>query len=109
MPAGSAVRNRSETVTIGTPRGEVEIARQETRGSRRDTGWRWFWLARRKGSGPWSEATTVREAIRKATLLSPSKAPSWLDEAAATAERQITGTGAESASTAESTSGVSDP
>jgi hypothetical protein len=67
-----------------------------------------LWLARRKGSGPWSEATTAREAIRKATLLSPSKAPSWLDEAAAAAERQITGTGVESASTAESPSEAGD-
>src|SRR6516225_6411850 len=28
MPGGSAVRNRSETVSVVTPRGEVEVARQ---------------------------------------------------------------------------------
>ena len=33
MPAGSAVRNRSEAVTVATPRGEVEVVRQEVRGA----------------------------------------------------------------------------
>jgi hypothetical protein len=36
MPAGSAVRNRSETVTVVTPRGGVEVVRQEMRGLRRN-------------------------------------------------------------------------
>jgi hypothetical protein len=96
MPAGSAVRNRSEIVTVMTPRGEVQVVRQETRGVRRGGSWRWFWLAHRRGSGGWSEATTAREAMRKAMLLSPGKLPAWLNEAAADAERQITGVGAES-------------
>jgi hypothetical protein len=91
MPAGSAVRNRSEAVTVVTPRGEVEVARQEMRGLRRDRSWKWFWLARRRGSGGWSEATVAREAIRKAMLLPPRKLPAWLDEAADEAERRLTG------------------
>lgn len=50
MPAGSAVRDRSETMTVVTPRGEVEVARQEMRGLPRGSSWTWFWLARRRGS-----------------------------------------------------------
>jgi hypothetical protein len=90
MPAGSAVRNRSETVTVVTPRGEVEVARQEMRGVRRSSSWTWFWLARRRGASGWSEATIAREAIRRAILLSPGKVPAWLSEAAAQAERELT-------------------
>jgi hypothetical protein len=90
MPAGSAVRNRSETVTVVTPRGEVEVVRQEMRGLRRGSSWTWFWLAHRRGSGGWSEASTAREAISKAMLLPPRKLPPWLNEAAAEAERELT-------------------
>jgi hypothetical protein len=90
MPAGSAVRNRSETVTVVTPRGEVEVARQEMRGLRRGSSWSWFWLARRRGSSGWSEASTTREAIRRAILLAPRKFPAWLNEAAAEAQRELT-------------------
>jgi hypothetical protein len=89
MPAGSAVRNRSEIVTVATPRGQIEIARQETRGLRRESSWSWFWLARRRGSVDWREASTAREAIRRATLLPAGKSPAWLNEAAAEAERQL--------------------
>ncbi len=89
MPAGSAIRNRSETVTVMTPRGEVEVARQEMRGLRRGGSWTWFWLAHRRGSGGWSEATTAREAIRRAVLLPPRKLPAWVNDAAADAERRI--------------------
>ena len=92
MPAGSAIRNRSETVTVVTPRGEVEVARQEMRGLKRGSSWTWFWLAHRGGSGGWSEASTAREAIRKAMLLPPRKLPRWLHEAAAEAERELTAT-----------------
>jgi hypothetical protein len=35
------------------------------------------------------DASTAREAIRRATLLAPRKPPAWLSEAAADAERQI--------------------
>jgi hypothetical protein len=90
MPAGGAIRNRSETVTVVTPRGEVVVARQEMRGLRRGTAWTWFWLARRKASSGWSEASTAREAIRRAMLLPPGKLPGWLNEAAAEAERELT-------------------
>src|SRR6516225_3726544 len=90
MPAGSAVRNRSETVTVSTPRGEVEVVRQQMRGLRRGSSWTWFWLAHRRGSGGWSEASTAREAIRRAVLLPPRKLPAWLNEAAAEAERELT-------------------
>jgi hypothetical protein len=58
-------------------------------GLRRGSSWTWFWLAHRKGAGGWAEATTAREAIRKATLLAPGKAAPWLQEAAADAERRI--------------------
>ena len=90
MPAGSAIRNRSETVTVVTSRGGVEVARQEMRGLMRGTSWTWFWLARRKGSSGWSDASTAREAIRRAMLLRPRKLPAWLSEAAAEAERALT-------------------
>jgi hypothetical protein len=91
MPAGSAVRNRSEIVTVVTPRGEVEVARQKVRGLRRGSSWRWFWVAHRRGGSAWSEATTALEAIRRAMLLPPRKLPAWLDEAAGEAERRLTG------------------
>ena len=90
MPVGSAIRNRSETVSVVTPRGEVEVVRQEMRGLRRGSSWTWFWLARRKGSIGWSDASTAREAIRRAMLLPPRKLLAWLNEAAAKAERELT-------------------
>ena len=77
-------------MTVATPRGEVEVARQEMRGLRRGTSWTWFWLARRRGTSGWSEASTAREAIRRAILLAPGKLPAWLNEAAAEAERELT-------------------
>ena len=95
MPARSAVRNRSETVNVVTPRGEVEVVRQEMRGLRRGSAWTWFWLAHRRGNGAWSEASTACEAIRRAMLLPPRKLPPWLDAAAAEAERELTATGTE--------------
>ena len=78
MPQGSSVRNRSEPTTIATPRGAVEVVRQEMRGLRRGSGWTWFWLARRQGKVDWSEASTAQEAIRRATLLPAKKPPGWL-------------------------------
>jgi hypothetical protein len=89
MPAGSAVRNRSEIVTVVTPRGPVEILRHQVRGLRQGSSWTWFWLARRKGRGDRSEASTAREAIRKAMLLPPGKSAAWLLDAASDAEQQI--------------------
>src|SRR5205823_3766860 len=87
---GSAIRNRSEPVTVMTPRGQVEVVRQEMRGLKRGGSWNWFWLAHRRGSGGWSEASTAREAIRRAVLLPPRKLPAWVNHAAAEAERRIT-------------------
>lgn len=87
--AGSAVRNRSMIVTVPTPRGPIEVARQEMRGLRRASGWSLLWIARRAGRTDWSEATTPQEAIRRATLLPPKKPPAWLTAAAADAQQQI--------------------
>ena len=89
VASGSAVRDRSEIVTVVTLRGHVEVARHQMRGLRRASGWAWFWVARRKGLGEWCDGSTAREAIRRATLLPPRKPPAWLGEAAADAERQI--------------------
>ena len=74
---------------MGTPRGPVEVVRQQMRGLRRNTGWTWFWMARRAGHVDWHEATTPAEAIRRAILLPARKPPVWLREAAATAEQQL--------------------
>ena len=65
------------------------MVRQEMRGLRQGRSWRWFWLARRKGKADWSEASTAREAIRRATLVPPHTPPAWLKDAAADAERLI--------------------
>jgi hypothetical protein len=89
VSGGTAVRNRSATVTVQTPRGPVEVVRQEMRGLRQRSSWTTFWLARRKGRNDWAQADTAREAIRRATLLAPRKPPPWLAEAAADAERMI--------------------
>jgi hypothetical protein len=89
-------------VTVVTPRGEVEVVRQEARGLRRGSSWKWFWLARRRGSGGWSEASTAREAIRRAMLLPPGKLAARVNEAAAEAERQLTAAETEIATTTES-------
>ena len=74
---------------MGTPRGPVEVARQEVRGLRRNTGWTWFWEARRAGHADWHEASTPAEAIRRAILLPARQPPAWLREVAATAEQQL--------------------
>ena len=89
MARGSAVRNRSDPVTVGTPRGPVEVMRQEVRGLRRNSGWTWSWAARRAGRLDWQEASTAAEAIRRAILLPAAKPPGWLREAAATAQQQL--------------------
>ena len=87
MARGSAVRNRSDPVSISTPRGQIEVVRQEMKGVRRNSGWTWFWVARRSGQQLWCEASTAREAIQRAALLPPRQRTVWLEEAAA--ERQI--------------------
>jgi hypothetical protein len=60
MARGSAVRNCSDPVTVDTPRGPVEVMREQVRGLRRNSGWRWFWAARRVGRLDWQEASTPR-------------------------------------------------
>ena len=89
MARGGAVRNRSEIITVPTPRGPVEVVRQETQGLKQRRSWTWFWLARRKGKTDWSEAATAVEAIRRATLVGPGKPPSWLNDVGAQAERAL--------------------
>ena len=64
---------------------------QEMRGLGKRSGWHRFWLARRSGTHDWAEATTPREAIRRAALLPAKKAPAWLDAAVADAEEQLAG------------------
>jgi hypothetical protein len=85
----AAVRNRSARVTVPTPRGPVEVVRQEVRGLRRTSGWVWRWAARRAGRQDWCEASTARQAIRRATLMPPRGRAGWLEQAAAAAEQQI--------------------
>ena len=89
MAAGTAVRNRSATVTVQTPRGPVVVVRQEMLGLRQRNAWTTFWLARRKGRIDWAQAEAPREAVRRATLLAPRKPPPWLADAAADAERLV--------------------
>ncbi|MGE5156080.1 MAG: hypothetical protein ACM3JP_01115 [Betaproteobacteria bacterium] len=45
--------------------------------------------SRRKGRNDWAEGDTAREAMRRATLLTPRKPPPWLAKAAADAQRMI--------------------
>ena len=78
---------------MGTPRGPVEVVRHQVRGLRRNSGWTWFWMARRAGNLDWHEASTPAEAIRRAILLPARKPPVWLRDAAATAEQQLLGDG----------------
>jgi hypothetical protein len=87
--AGSSVRNRSDTVTVPTPRGPVEVVRQQWRTQQPRGKWRWEWLARRRGQRDWRQGTTAREAIRQATLLPAGKQPGWLLEAGAVAEKEL--------------------
>jgi hypothetical protein len=89
MREGTAVRRRSEPVIIATPRGPVEVARQQIRGLRRGSGWTWVWVARRQGKVDWVEGSTAQEGIRRATLLPAGKPPGWLTKAAADAETRL--------------------
>lgn len=87
--AGSSVRNRSEPVTVETPRGPVEVVRQQWRTQQPRAKWRWEWLARRQGQRDWRQGATAREAIRQATLLPAGKQPAWLLEAATRATHEL--------------------
>jgi hypothetical protein len=83
--AGRSVANRSETVTVSSPRGPVEVVRQQWRSQRPGSPWNWDWLARRAGQRDWRQGSTAREAIRQAVLLAPAKQPKWLLDATARA------------------------
>jgi len=69
--AGRAGANRSDTITVSTPRGLVEVVRQRWHSQRVGSRWQWEWFTRRGGQRDWKEASTSREAIRQATLLAP--------------------------------------
>lgn len=105
MARGSAFRNRSDPVTVGTTRGQVEVVRQQVRGPRQGSGWSWSWMARRAGNVDWHEASTPAEAIRRAILLPAGKPPAWLREAAATAEQQLLADDSAGAASASETEG----
>jgi hypothetical protein len=82
-------------LTVATPRGPVEVVRQQWRSQRAGSRWAWEWLARRRGQRDWKQGTTAREAIRQATLLAPGKQPGWLAAAVAEAERELSAPSAE--------------
>lgn len=77
----SSVANRSEIVTVTTPRGAIEIVHQQWRSHRPDSTWEQVWLARRRGQRDWRQGTSAREALRHAALLPSGKQPAWLSEA----------------------------
>jgi hypothetical protein len=93
--AGRAVAYRSESVTVSTPRGPVEVVRQQWRSQYAGSRWQWEWLARRRGQRDWKQGTTARDAIRQATLLAPGKQPGWLTAAVEEAERGLSAQPAE--------------
>jgi hypothetical protein len=86
--AGRAVANRSDPVTVATPRGPVEVIRQQWRSQRAGSRWEWECVARRAGQRNWKQGSTAREAIRQATLLAPGKQPGWLTAAVEEAEKR---------------------
>lgn len=49
MARGGAVRNRSEIITVSTPRRPLQVVRQEMQGLKRRRSWTWFWPDRREG------------------------------------------------------------
>jgi hypothetical protein len=98
--AGSSVRSRSDPVTVTTPRGPLEVVRQQWRTQQPRGKWRWEWLARRRGQRDWRQGTTAREAIRQATLLPAGKQPAWLLEAATRAQELERGGGSQETSEA---------
>jgi hypothetical protein len=87
--AGRAVANRSEPMKVQTPRGPVEVIRQQWHSQRRGSHWEWEWLARRGGQRDWKQGCTAREAIRQATFLAPGKQPAWLTAAVDEVERGL--------------------
>ncbi len=86
---GRAVADRSESFIVETPRGPIEVVRQQWRSQRAGGRWQWEWLARRAGQRDWRQGSTAREAIRQAVLLAPGKQPKWLLDAAARASAEL--------------------
>jgi hypothetical protein len=87
--SGRSVANRSETISVPTPRGQVEVAHQQWRAQRPRRPWNWEWLARRVGQHNWRQGSTAREAIRRAVLLAPGKQPKWLLDASDRASAEL--------------------
>jgi hypothetical protein len=87
--SGRSVAVRSETISVPTPRGQVEVVRQQRRSQRPGSPWNWEWLARRVGQRDRRQGSTAREAIRQAMLLAPSKQPKWLLDAADRASAEL--------------------
>jgi hypothetical protein len=87
--AGRAIANRSEPLTVETPRGRFEVVCQQCRSQRSGSRWQWEWLARRAGQRDWRQGTTAREAILRAALLPPGKQPPWLREAEVHATNEL--------------------
>jgi hypothetical protein len=92
MPV-SSVRHGSDPVTVPTPRGPVEVVRQQWRSKRAGSRWEWEWRARRCGKREWRPGSTAREAIRQATLVPAGKPPKWLVDAAAQAAKELASMG----------------
>ena len=105
MP-GRAVANRSEPVKVSTPRGPIEVVRQQWHSQRAGSRWQWESLARRGGQRNWKQGSPAREAIRQATLLAPGKQPGWLTAAVADAERGLIAQPAEPPADAQASEGA---
>jgi len=80
--------NRSRIVTVRTPSGEFEIARQWRSEAPNRPG-EWEWVARRRGEDDWCRGGSAREAIGWATGLLAGAWPGWLADAAGEAERKL--------------------
>ena len=90
--AGRSVANRSEAVTVSTPRGRpVEVVRQQRRSERPGSRWKWEWLVRPSASATGGRGTIDREAIRQAVLLRPASSRSgcWTRQIVASAELEV--------------------
>jgi hypothetical protein len=57
--AGRAVANRSEPITVSTPRGPVKVVRQQWHSQRAGSRWQWEWLARSGGQRDWKQGSTA--------------------------------------------------
>ena len=74
---------------MSSPRGEVEVVRQQWRSQNSNSRWEWEWSPDATAVGRCGEPSSAREAIRQATLLAAGKQPAWLAQAAAQGEREL--------------------